>query len=625
MRRWLPSREEEPDDGCACVPTFDGDRLVVDATDCPGGGRLASEPDCRRTVVGAVTNREADAILTRRNGRERAYLDAAAALLVAAGRFVERAAYHDERLAGLARADPLAAAREATGRAGPVADAAAESGLAVGARRVDDYDEALAAHVGPVIGNARFRTAPPPDARLLETRTLDTGGTVRLYERPADRLDEYHLEPVESTLTDDAMATLSRASDYLASGAVGGERAARRAVRQVAGDDDPVDRLGDVLEKHTGELGVLVDLFADGRVSDVFANAPLADTPIRVRVDGDLSRTNVRLTPRGGDALASQFRLRSGRAFSRADPTLDATATVGTRRVRVAATTEPASDGLAFAFRAHDGDHWTLPQLVGNETLPPDAAAFLSVAVERAAATLLAGTRGAGKTTMLGALLWELPRSVRTLVIEDTPELPVDGLRDEGRDVQSLFTGTGDGPDLSADEALRTALRLGEGALVVGEVRGSEASVLYEAMRVGANGSAVLGTIHGDGGESVRERVVSDLDVPASSFATTDLVVTLEPNEEDGDRGRRVASIEEVVDGTDGVRFAPLFDLADGRLEPTGRIDRGNSRVVPSLTDADESYAAFREALGTRERELRDAAGVVGEPTWGPSGSVEPC
>lgn len=625
MRQWLPIPTDEPVEGCGCDPTLDGGRLVVDAGSCSGGGRLATEPDCRHTVVDSLTNADVDAIVTQSDGQERAYLDDAAALLVAAGRFVDRVAFHDDRLADLGRSDPLAAAREATGRAGPVADVAAESGLALGAQRVESYEQALRPYIGLTVGHARVRQAPPPDGSLDHVRTLSTGGTVRQYTRPGDELAVYHLTPVESGLDEAAMAALVRAREFLASGAVTGERAPRRAVRNVAEDGDPVERLGSVLEKHTRDLGVLVDLFADDRLSDVFANAPISETPLTARIDGQLCRTNVRLTAAGAEALASQFRLRSGRAFSRSNPTLDAAATVGDRGVRVAGTTDPASDGLAFAFRAHDRETWTLRQLVANETLPPAAAAFLSVAVKRASAILIAGTRGAGKTTMLGALLWELSPSTRTIVIEDTAELPVEALRDAGRDVLSLLASTGDDPGISPQTALRTGLRLGEGALVLGEVRGVEAAVLYEAMRVGANGSAVLGTIHGADGESVRERVVSDLGVPESSFATTDLVVTLEPHTAEGERRRRVTTIEEVLEGENDVRFAPLFDLADDRLEPTGRIDRGNSRLVSSLTDSGETYAEFRTVLGEREQRLRSEAGIRGDPTWAAIPNVDRC
>jgi type IV secretory pathway ATPase VirB11/archaellum biosynthesis ATPase len=206
---------------------------------------------------------------------------------------------------------------------------------------------------------------------------------------------------------------------------------------------------------------------------------------------------------------------------------------------------------------------------------------------------LVAGGRGVGKTTLLGALLYELPAGTRTVVVEDTPELPVANLRDAGRDCQRLHVAR-DGTDgLGPQAALHAALRLGEGALVVGEVRGAEADALYEAMRVGTGG-ATLGTVHGDGAAAVRERVVTDLGVAPSAFADTDLVVTLDRT---GD-GRRVASVVEVV-GRERPEFAPLFDDADGTVASTGRIARGNSATVAGLAGGGESYAEVTSAVET--------------------------
>ncbi|MEF8856143.1 MAG: ATPase, T2SS/T4P/T4SS family, partial [Haloplanus sp.] len=511
---------------CRCDPSFrspdgtdpDGDAaLVVDADDCPGDGHLAAEPNCRATVIDALAERDADAVRVRCDGRERVYDDGAVGLLVAAGRFAARVAVHDETLAARARHDPLGAAHAATGRAGPVANLAATSGLAVGADRVDGgYERALTATVGPTVSNARLVARPPDEATLLDRRELDTGATVRRYRTDCD--DHYLLEPLDARLDDADLRVLSAAYERLATGVDGdgGERPIPRAIRAVEGIDGVTDASVEVVErvlrKHTRGHGVLDDLFADPRVSEVVVTAPVSDGPVRVAIDGERLRTNVHLTRTGVAALASRFRRESGRGFSRANPTLDAT-TEGPfgGSVRVAGVTDPASDGYGFVFRSHDAGAWTLPALVANGTLSADAAALCSVAVERAAAGLIAGPRGAGKTTLLSALLWELPPAVRTVVVEDTPELPVSALRDAGRDVQPVRIEADDGPALSAAAALRTALRLGDGALVVGEVRGEEAATLYEAMRVGAASSAVLGTIHGDGAASVLERVVTDL------------------------------------------------------------------------------------------------------------------
>ncbi|MFB6301442.1 MAG: ATPase, T2SS/T4P/T4SS family [Haloferacaceae archaeon] len=599
--------------GCRCETRFvapggsvaDGRTdLVVEADDCPGEGDLAAAPDCRATVVGALADRDADAVLTRAGGYERRYAGRGAALLLAAGRFVDRAAFHDTRIAERARHDPIAAGRTAAGRADAVADVAAETGLAACAAAADGYGSAFRPRVGPTFARARIAVEAPSDAALVDRRTLDTDAVVRRY-RTEDG-DRYHLTPVEATLDSDGRATLAAAYERLAEGRIdGGERAPGRAVRAVAADGMPVERLTDVLEKHTHGHGTFADLFADPHVTDAFATAPADAEPLRVLVDGERLRTNAWLTREGTDRLASRLRATTGRAFSRASPTIDAVLDVAGRRVRVAGVTDPASDGPGFALRSHRRESWTLPALVANGTLTAGAAGLLSTAVERAATGLVAGTRGAGKTTLLGALLWELPTTTRTVVIEDTPELPVDRLADAGRDVQPLRTevGHGDGPAVSPTEALRTALRLGEGALIVGEVRGEEARTLYEAMRVGASGSAVLGTIHGDGTEAVRERLVTDLGVPESSFGSTDLVVALSPPPD-----RRIASIEEVRTTDDGTSFEALYRREEDGLAPTGTIDRGESRLIASLAGPGESYADVRTAVGRRVESLRRLA-----------------
>jgi len=577
---------------CGCAVDHEDGVLRVDATDCDGGGALTEEPACRATAATAARRFDPRRIVVDAAGFQRAYDERAAALFTAAGRFAARVADREERLATRATTDPLAAAAEASGRAGPVADVAAETGFAAVAGDLPAYDS-LRPRVGPALADARIELTPPPDGRLRDTRALETGATVREYDVP-DGLPVYHLVPSEYELDPDDWRLLADARRKLADGSVpDGEYAPGRAVRAVVGEHR--EPLADALNKHTRGFGVLEDCFGDPRVSDVYASAPVVDGSLRVTIDDETARTNVHFTPSGVARLASRLRAESGRPFSRANPTLDtAVEGLGTAgSVRVAGVTDPVSDGTGFAFRAHDADPFRLPNLVANDTLTPRLAGFLDEAVSRGASVLFAGARGAGKTTLLGATLWSLAPAVRVVTIEDTPELPVRALRADGRDVQALYASEDSaGADVSMTDALRTALRLGDGAIAVGEVRGEEARVLYEAMRVGSSDAAVLGTIHGDGAGAVRERVVSDLGVAHSSFAATDLVVTVAETAS----GRRVTRVEEVTE--DG---APALYEDDGKgPEPTGRIARGNSAVVASLADPGETYADVREALSSR-------------------------
>ncbi|GCF15007.1 hypothetical protein Harman_29420 [Haloarcula mannanilytica] len=606
MREWLFGSATAS--ACRCETTVEGDRLIVTADDCPGSGDLAQSADCRTTVVSSLAATGVDTVVTEQAGQERVYVDRAAAVLTAAGRFATRVASLDDRLAERARRDPVAAATEAAGRAGPVADLAAETGLTVATEGLDTNEQALAAYTGPKISDARIGVTPPADAALRDQRTLSTDAIVRRYDTAGDELPMYHIEPREQRFDTSATETLMEAYEQVATAAVDGGCHPYDAAGEVADDETTATAVGAVLEKHTGGLGVLEDIFADERVSDVFATAPVSDTRLRVRCGGETMRTNARMTPSGAKTLASTFRRASGRAFSRANPTLDATATVADRQIRVAGVSEPVSDGLAFAFRAHDSDVWRLSDFVDNGTMPAPVAGLLSVVAERGGACLIAGPRGAGKTTTLGALLREIPRDVRTILIEDTPELPASSLQADGRDVQALRTARGEGPSVDATEALRTALRLGEGALAVGEVRGEEAGVLYEAMRVGGGDGAVLGTIHGNGPGAIRDRLVSDLGVPVQSFAATDLVVTLAPPA--SEHGRGIASIAEIVPHGDDVTFESLYERDGPIATATGRLKRGNSRLVESLAEPGESYAEVFDAIEARTERFVDSVAV---------------
>ncbi|MGQ3328569.1 ATPase, T2SS/T4P/T4SS family [Halorubrum sp. FL23] len=593
-------------DDCRCEPSFREPAgtgvegrvvLAVDSDECPGRGDLAESPDCLATVVEALTERDADVVRTRHAGRERTYAGRAAACLIAAGRFREQVGFHETRLAERVTREPVAAAREASGREGSPKRIAAETGLIETVANAGEVDDVIRAHSGPTIAATRVASAPPPDAALVDRWEIDTGATVRLYEG-AGPLRTYHLTPPSTRLDDGAVERLAAAKDRLLDDPTGGDRAPGRAVRSVAAAGDPISTLVDVLRRHTRGYGAFEHVFADERVSDATLSAPVEENPLRVVVDGERCRTNVRLPPEGAATLASRLRRTSGRGFSRASPTLDATIETEAGRVRVAATTGPASDGLSFTFRRGDPDAWTLARLVDVETITPAAAGLLSVAVERGVTGLVAGGRGAGKTTALGSLLWELPAEARSILIEDTPELPAGAVAAAGRDIQRLRVG--DGAEPSPSEAVRTALRLGGGAIVVGEVRGEEAAALYEAMRVGAAGEAVLGTIHGEDPDAVRERVVSDLGVSPSSFAATDLIVVLDDH--------RVQTVAEVVEHDGSTSFEPLFERTGAGLTPTGRIDRGESRLVESVAETGESYAAVREAIDRRANSIGEAA-----------------
>ncbi len=596
---------QDSEESCECKHSIEERKLLVNSDNC--NGALAVDPACRQSVIELLAEHEVQSIVVQSEGLKRRYDSAQTAPLTSAGRFIELLGERDESLRRAVARDPLDAVAQLENRIDEIGNIALESGLIHHFEKKDQYRDVFSPRVGIQIANYYVDRTIDDAPRLVDVKELETGSDVRIYERE-NRLPLYELDVVDLTLSPNQRTVLIDAYEAIAEGWVDGDRAHSRAIDFVT--DEPTDLiLTQILEKHTDGYGILEDLFADPDVTDVYVTSPVAENPLRVELDGQAMETNVHLTETGAKALASRVRRTSGRAFSRAKPTVDATASLATgRQLRIAGVTDPVAEGTAFAFREQSDDRFTVPELVANGTMTAEVAGFLSVAIEQNAAALIAGTRGAGKTTLLGTLLYEVTPDTRTVIIEDTPELPVHPLQSVGRDVQALRTGTGDGPEISPAEALRTALRLGDGALVVGEIRGEEARVLYEAMRVGANANAVLGTIHGDGAHEVYERVVSDLKVEPSSFGATDLVVTVQAYRTPMGRSRRVSRIEEVMTNGDEIWFETLFALEGVHAEATGRIDRGESRFVQSITGPTESYEDVRAAIAERSSRMRQLA-----------------
>jgi type IV secretory pathway ATPase VirB11/archaellum biosynthesis ATPase len=322
---------------------------------------------------------------------------------------------------------------------------------------------------------------------------------------------------------------------------------AGRSIRRIAqrdrldlGSDEKertsvIEKLANVTARYTIGLGLFEVLLGDDRIEDIYVDAPSRDNPIHVTVGGIKGsgtvvrcQTNIVASSNEIEGLVSRFRQYSRRPFSEAFPVLE-TDVVGfdARATFIGRPLSP--NGTALALRRHSRSVWTLPRFMFNGTIDAMTAGLISFLIDGRSTILFCGPRGSGKSSLLSASLFEFPMSQRILTIEDTMELPCRQMQRLGFKVQSMLVENRMGQDQEdrSDQALRVSLRLGESAIVLGEVRGKEAMTLYESMRTGKAGSSVLGTIHGDSARSVFERVVHDLGISGEAFSATDMVITL--------------------------------------------------------------------------------------------------
>lgn len=420
---------------------------------------------------------------------------------------------------------------------------------------VSDYN--FAPFVRPFFSNARVLFELPEKNKIEETyensgsRVVLSRGEEEVYSifPPEYKLDKKQLEVMKSAYSEILKKAGSLDEKQFAA-ACKSELAAASSKKGYEFTEEDLGLMADDLVRCTLGLDIVELLLKDQNLQDVYVNSPIDTTPLYVKHNNyDDCRTNVYLSEQAARNIVSKFRLRSGRAFSEVSPILDME--LPEFGVRVNITGPPISpDGLAFAFRRASEEPWTLLRFIENKMISPLAAGLLGMMVNEETAILMCGDRGSGKTSMLTALVGAMPIKHRILTMEDTFEIPVPALAGEGFRIQRMRIKpptAGDSFELGADEAMRSLLRMGDSAIVMGEVRGTEARTLYEAMNVGGSGNCVLGTIHGKSPRSLLERVIFSLGVPPQSFKATDLVVIAD-RIRPGGGSRKLRRMTEIVE-----------------------------------------------------------------------------
>ncbi|MFH1510334.1 MAG: type II/IV secretion system ATPase subunit [Candidatus Woesearchaeota archaeon] len=436
----------------------------------------------------------------------------------------------------------------------------------------------------------------PPEFKLSEEKyeLLDVARKILAEHKPsrAEFVDPDRMRHVFSSVGSDLLDELSE----------------QKGIRL---RDSELDELTEILIRYTVGFGLVEILLQDDKVQDITINSPMGQIPIFiVHSDYDDCKTNILPTVTDAESWASKMRMISGRPLDEANPILDTELLLPGANARVCIVSNPLNpSGLAYALRRHRDRPWTLPLFINNRMISHLASGVLSFIVDGSRTLLVAGTRSAGKTSLLSSLLIEIMRKYRMITIEDTLELPTSQLRKLGYNIQSLKVASAlsrSSAEVPADEGIRTTLRMGDSCLIVGEVRSTEAKALYEAMRVGALANVVAGTIHGDSPYGVYDRVVNDLNVPRTSFKATDIIVVANPiKSADGlHRWRRVTQITEVRkrwqdDPMAENGFIDLFkyDSKTDQLEPTKDLLNGESEILKAIAGNVKEWAGNWDAV----------------------------
>ena len=175
---------------------------------------------------------------------------------------------------------------------------------------------------------------------------------------------------------------------------------------------------------------------------------------------------------------------------------------------------------------------------------------YLRAAIRQRRTILISGGTSTGKTTFLNAMLGEIPRAERVILVEDTPELKLPG--ENGVGLVAVKGELGEAK-VTANELLQAALRLRPDRIVLGELRGAESVSFLRAINTGHPGS--FSTIHANSLNGALDQLalmvmqtgigLSRADTIAYAASVVDVVVQL-GRDADGRRG--IAAIAESAD-----------------------------------------------------------------------------
>ncbi len=313
-------------------------------------------------------------------------------------------------------------------------------------------------------------------------------------------------------------------------------------------DDQSKKKIVYFLKKQFLGLGKLEILMKDPNIEDISCDGSGVCLFLYHRKYGSL-KSNVIFDD---EEVLSDFVVKlaqkCGKHISIAEPMLDATMPDGSR-LQATLSTEVTTKGSTFTIRKFKEDPFSPPDLIEFNTMSAEMVAYLWLAVENGINALVAGGTAAGKTSTLNAFALFIPREAKIVSIEETREInlphpnwiPGVSRSGFGEVVGGKVVGEIDMYDL-----MKAALRQRPEYILVGEIRGREAYVLFQAM---ATGHTTYSTVHADSAASLIHRLEGKpINIPRIMLQALDIVCIQVISRIKNKRARRCKQIIEIID-----------------------------------------------------------------------------
>ena len=320
---------------------------------------------------------------------------------------------------------------------------------------------------------------------------------------------------------------------------------------------DQLDRLKYVVVRDLVNNGPLETLLADEMLEDIHSIGLTVihmDHKVFPMLTSNISFKDQELLTRYLRSMSERI----GRPVSDSKPIVDGALLDGSR-INIIYSDDVSIQGSSFTIRKFAEETISIIQLIKWKTLSSQMAAYIWLGLESGMSMLVSGETASGKTTTLNAVLPFIDHNVKIYTAEDTPEVKV------AHPIwQRLITRDSKNEDSRVEmfDLLKAALRSRPRYIIIGEIRGVEGAIAFQAMQTG---HPVVGTFHASNIVKLIQRFTGDpINVPARFFDNLNFAIFQEVVEAPGGGiARRITGVSEVIgfDKTaDGILTRNMFE-----------------------------------------------------------------
>ncbi len=371
-----------------------------------------------------------------------------------------------------------------------------------------------------------------------------------------------------------------------------------RAFEELKLDKSAFETVFYYVKKNILGFGIWDVFFYDQYLEDV-RNAEL-DTYVVHKVWHNM-RTNVRFpNEKALDMFAFDLGIRMNKRVSVGHPIVDGIVPETKTRVNIIYGREVSKNGTAISLRLVEKEPTSIVNLLDLQTLSPELAAYLWIAIENGMSIFFCGPTAAGKTTTMRAGTAFIKPDAKVYSVEDTPEVYVPHENWQATVAHETRA--------TMFDLLKAALRSRPNYIIVGEIRGEEGYIAFQAMQTG---HPVMSTFHGGSIKKIVQRLTGNpINVPPPYLTNLNIVLIQRAFRRGDKMVRRVIGVHEIeayIEGK-GIMTREVFhyDPVRDKIVFTGRY---NSYILEQKIALFQGYADPRkiyDELDLRARILRE-------------------